>query len=191
MSTVHCGASSGPRRKRLERHTNPNSSGSAIAHRVTAFLGTRTSNDRMDFGGSHKEVRGRCPRSPAKQRRHGIATRERRSPRHFWGYFCAAAGQAFACHAQIRQRKTPQSVPADATRSWATSAEDSDPVHTSGSRSSSCGRAHDNQRVCSRHSHNSRPRSSGVIKGDMYGLRLAPGSTRAVYCLQRALAAVQ
>ena len=42
MSTVHCGASSGPRRKRLERHTNPNSSGSAIVHRVTAFLGTRT-----------------------------------------------------------------------------------------------------------------------------------------------------
>ena len=25
-----------------------------------------TSNDRMDFGGSHKEVRGRCPRSRAK-----------------------------------------------------------------------------------------------------------------------------
>ena len=137
----------------------------------------------MDFRGSHKEVRGRCPRSPAKQRRHGIATRERRSPRHFWGYFCAAAGQAFACHAQIRHRKTPQSVPADATRSWATSAEDSDPVHTSGSRSSSCGRAHDNKRVCSRHSHNSRPRSSGAIKGDMYGLILARGSTRAVYCL--------
>ena len=137
----------------------------------------------MDFGASTPEVRGHGPRSPAKQRGHGIATRERRSPRHFWGHFCAAAGQAFACHAQIRQRKTPQSVPADATRSWATSAEDSDPVHTSGSRSSSCGRAHDNKRVCSRHSHNSRPRSSGAIKGDMYGLILARGSTRAVYCL--------
>ena len=86
-----------------------------------------------------------------------IATRERRSPRHFWGHFCAAAGQAFACHAQIRHGKTAQSVPADATRSWPTSAEDSDPVHTSGSRSSSCGRAHDNKRVCSRHSHNSIP----------------------------------
>ena len=40
-STAHWGASSGPRRKRLERHTNPNSSRSAIVHRVTAFLATR------------------------------------------------------------------------------------------------------------------------------------------------------
>ena len=74
-------------------------------------------------------------------------------------------------------------MPADATRNWPTSAEDRDPVHTSGSRSLSRGRAHDNKRVCSRHSHNSRPRSSGAIKADMYGLRLARGRTCAMYGL--------